>query len=416
MGKIDFINIDSEGNYFDTVEQIKIRDRIFSDRYAPSTVGANASGFFTVTRENKVNSPTGVEVYATPSSSIDCAGNERKFLVNTVDPYASSSVLAYRNGIEIVNEQNWVAGTVKILAGEPGHIIDRGRYGDPDHVLISSKYFTDIDKFSPSRFVEIGGDPHLVTYPIVIESIENVENFDGVIEPMPIRTLVPGKSTYFPYEAHGVRGTVGNGNIDWRFASDAVVSEYVVEDIVQVPFLDDADPITLNDGIQRVVLGIEGYVNHTLNSLAPFKDYTSPEWERGISYLVENQRTSTVGFDWDNSDRGTDSIAYGGLIASSTCSKRLGRRTILNEKDSETFTGTGTKFNDTNTIIFDTNQFENQNYSTKTYTIQYPEMLPVGYRRTEENGTWTLVNNLTGIKINRDTKPGLIVWNLKRDT
>lgn len=406
MGEIKYISIQSDGNYWDTEEQVLIRDRVFSDR------GNSKSEFTTRGRTSKLNSPTNVEVYPTSSYLPDTSGNPRSILSTGIDPFASSSVISYRTGVEMVREEDWVEGTVKISGGTPGHLVSPTTFGISQNHLISPNFFTELDNFSPVGFVEVGGDPDLLTYPIVIGG-ENPEDMNGVVEPLPIRGVVFGTTTYHPHHPHGVRGSHGDGGVDVRGGTESVVSVYTPGEITPVPFLDDSEPITFGDGVETVRLGTVGFVNHTVKLLSPFGETPPPGDPTGTTYLREGEVTSPVGWDWDGSIRGTDSLAFGGR-GSVRGRKRLGGRKILNERDSDSFLSEGGTFNDTNTLIFDHNQFEKVN-PTPSYTIQYPEMLPVGYVYSPVSGSGsprTLVSNPGGITVVRGTKPGLILWNL----
>lgn len=399
IANISYISIASDGNYFDTQEQIHIRDRKFSDR------GTSVNEFATRRRTNKLNSPTNVEIYPISSYLPDASGNLRSILSTGINHYASSSVLAYRTGVEITREADWIAGTVKISAGTPGHIFDRTSLGVSDMHLISSNSFTELDNFSPIHFLQAGGDPALITYPVVIGSV-SLDDMNGLIEPFPLRSVIYGKSIFYPHEPYGVRGSYGNGNIDTYGAADEVVSVYSPLAFTAVPFLDDSQPITLDDGSNIVVLGTMGFVNRTIKYLSPFDEIISDDNPTGTTYLRDGEVTSPAGWDWDGNIRGTDSVAFGGRGATRG-RKRLGSRALLNERDSKHFISDGNIFNDMNTIVF------TENDVVSAYTIQYPEMLPVGYVYTNEDGSrHTLIDNVGGIKSRRGTKPGLIVWNL----
>ena len=428
--KITYISIQSEGDYWDTGEQIRIRDRVFSDR------GISKNEFASRRRTRKLNSPTNVEVYATSSNLPDTSGNLRSILSTGINPFASSSVISYRTGVEMMKEEDWVKGTVKISGGNPGHLIDRTWFGVSENYLISPNVFTELDNFSPVHFVYVGGDSAFITYPIVIGD-ENLDDMNGIVEPFTLRGVLTGKSTYFPHEPHGIRGSYGDGNINKLGGTESVVSIYSPTEFTPVPFLDDSQPITLDDEGESVRLGTVGYVNNTLKLLTPFNEIELSGHSQfseielsgnptGTTYIREGEVTSPVGWDWEGSIRGTDSIAFGGR-GNTRGSKRLGSRKLLNERDSCSFLSECGTFNDTNTLIFDEIKIYNRTTNphrwdispTPTYTIQYPEMLPVGYVYSPVSGSGlprTLVNNVGGIKILRGTKPNLIVWNLTQES
>lgn len=339
--QIDYIGIDTDVNYFNTKEQISRSNiQYFVDQGSPAVItGSNTvTGLFSkkqVIKDDFVyNSPT----HATSSTTTDSSGNSRKILALSIDYYASSSVYSYRNGVEITQEKEWVAGLVKITAGTPGHLYEKTLYGCPDISIISPNTYYDIEVFNPIKFVETGGDPELFTYPIITADYNQVENYilNGIIEPFPIRPVISNFSINFPFEPRSVKGDFGNGNLNTKFSTDNVVSSDYFTPGVQnaAPYLDAVGVIGLESDSAGVVIGPSfGYFNIDDNKLSPYEDIVHPRGELisssydsgmkdvvnrmnplGTTYIDRKSVSFSCGFIFNNAPKGTDSIAYGGLL------------------------------------------------------------------------------------------------------
>jgi len=351
--RIDFINIDCESNYFDTREQVKIRNnRAFTDTSiaAQVTGSSTVTGLFSRSRVVKDDVIYNSPIFATSSTGTDSSGNSRKILASNVDYYASSSIDSYRNGIEITQDKHWAAGLAKITAGTPGHLYTSTLFGVSDNDIISPDAFTELSLFDPVKFVVTGGDPEFFTYPIVTSNGVLAEALDenGIIEPFPIRSVISNRSLNFPYEPHATRGQFGNGNINNRFATDSVLSldYFSPNKRNSTPYFD----LVTQTGLSGSLILMSGeetwgrtteddlyFVEHVAieeNLISPHEDIPYPRGEvpdtntytgdllaavnamlpGGTTYVNRKEKSATCGFVYDNSPQGTDSIAYGGLL------------------------------------------------------------------------------------------------------
>ena len=351
--RIDFINIDCESNYFDTKEQIRIRNnRAFTDTSiaAQVTGSSTVTGLFSRSRVVKDDVIYNSPIFATSSTGTDSSGNARKILATNVDYYASSSIDSYRNGVEITQDKHWTAGLAKITAGTPGHLYSSTLFGVTENDIISPDTFTEISLFDPVKFVVTGGDPEFFTYPIVTSNGVLAEALDenGVIEPFPIRSVISNRSLNFPYEPHATRGQFGNGNIDGNFSSDSVLSIDYFEPTRRnkTPYHDLISQVGLSGSLIMLSSNEETWGRTTednlyfiefpdkpVNSIEAFEDVVYPRGEvpddtytgdllsavntmlpGGATYVNRKEKSATCGFVYDNSPQGTDSIAYGGLL------------------------------------------------------------------------------------------------------
>lgn len=338
--KISYVEINSDSNYFNTDEQVKIRStRTFADSSAPSAIVelSQATGLFSgkrMRRDPIYNSAT----YATSSTEIDPSGQPRPILALNVNYYASSSIDAYRQGIEIQNQAQWTNGLAKITSGEPGHLFQQYKYGYNDVSIIDSDTYYEVEVFDPIKFVETGGDPDLFQYPIITSDVNQKENYilNGIIEPFPIRPVISNFSINFPFEPHAFRGDYGNGNLNHRFASDQVLSIDYFEPSQKNAqmFLDAVDYISMYDSASTHVGVYIPYFLLDENIVPPFVDAILPRGQLssaaysndlldtvykmlpgGTTYVTNKQHSATCGFVYKNSSaQGVDSIAFGGQL------------------------------------------------------------------------------------------------------
>lgn len=418
--KIDFINIDSEGNYFDTKEQIKIRQETwFVETTAASRLsGSNVvHGLMSRKRVVKDDNVYNSNSYTTSSVIVDSSGNQRKILSSTNDYIISSSIDSYRNGIEITQEKHWTAGVAKITAGSPGHIYDSFRYGYSDLDILSSDTYYELDVFNPVSYVEKGEN---YLFPIITSDSNESENYllNGIIEPFPIRSVISNFSINFPFEPHSTKGQFGNGNTSLLFSSDQVLSVdyFLPGKINQNPFLDAVDLIgMMGENGTGVIFGpSSGYLSTGENKLGVFEDtlyargeapsltYTTDLVQAlyemppgGTTYITSKEESSTCGFILGDAEKGTDSIAFGDRNYGSNRDNRRRKRTIISLKDSESFLAVGSNFNDTNTIHF------------VSQVVEYPCMLPAQYSGSLMNDTIrSEVYKSGSIQVNRAIRPG----------
>ena len=342
---IDFINIDSDSNYYNTAEQIRLKGiKWFTDSTEPSVLtGSNAAiGFFARKNILKDTNPSG-EYYITSSTVTDDSGNSRKILAGTNDYLTSSILDSYKHGVEILREKDWTSGIVKISAGTAGHLYGINRYGTTDaRIILEENYYSEIDAFNAIEFVESGGTyDSSGRYPLFIKSDFNQPEkivMDGIIEPFPIRPVVSNFSLNVPFEPRSFKGQFGNGNVNWRFSSDQVLSvDYRKIDKNNTTwYLDSVGSLELGSG-SLAYLGSSsnmGYINTEEKPNPAFTEdgekprgypLTSSYGSQlssallslppgGTTYVSDGQVSSACGFTYENSVLGTDSITYGGFL------------------------------------------------------------------------------------------------------
>ena len=263
----------------------------YSQLFSPSN--ANTPAFF----------DEGPQVVVRPTKKTNLSGS----LNNLSGSYA------YVQGVEITQQEQYVAGLVKVRPAG----------------------FADAEKFSALQFVkaQANGSPlwsKTLAYPLIVGDIDQVETVDltGVIEPLTIRAAAGMFSTFVPAEAHSIQGSVGEGNRDPRGGGEAVLTvDFFAPKRSIVPFLDQVNATN--------TLPTPGFFQNNFAVLDPFLDArysrnttsTNGDVEDAIlidsmdhmtgstdNYIRFNQRSATCGWSYDaNVAIGTDSLVFGGL-------------------------------------------------------------------------------------------------------
>lgn len=284
----------------------------YSQLFSPSN--ANTPAFF----------DEGPQVVVRPTKKTNLSGS----LNNLSGSYA------YVQGVEITQQEQYVAGLVKVWSGDAGHVLRASTFGQ-DGNLFRPAGFADAEKFSALQFVkaQANGSPlwsKTLAYPLIVGDIDQVETVDltGVIEPLTIRAAAGMFSTFVPAEAHSIQGSVGEGNRDPRGGGEAVLTvDFFAPKRSIVPFLDQVNATN--------TLPTPGFFQNNFAVLDPFLDArysrnttsTNGDVEDAIlidsmdhmtgstdNYIRFNQRSATCGWSYDaNVAIGTDSLVFGGL-------------------------------------------------------------------------------------------------------
>jgi hypothetical protein len=235
----------------------------------------------------------------------------------------------FRQGVELTQIKHYDAGTYKIHAGEPGHVLHRNRYG-MDKNFRPDPEFSELDYFDPVVFLELQEQDsplvsNIITFPIITGDNDQIENFyfNGIIEPFPIREVASFFSTEVPFQARGVGGSISAGNMDQTDASDQILT---VDDFSQVSQTEYIDMVDMFDG--RIPMN--GTFQHQKSLWKPFIDIRpvrntvpSASYDTAMiaalstmsgsseNYVTYKQRSATAGWTYGNT-LGTDSITFGG--------------------------------------------------------------------------------------------------------
>lgn len=281
-----------------------------------------------------------------------------------------SSSYAWTQGVEMNRQTMYDAGLVKIWSGEAGHQLKPSVFGQ-DKNFFPDPGFADLDLFDPVRFLQAQEHDsplwfNIITFPIITGNNDQLENFNfnGIIEPFPIREVVGFFSTEVPYQAHQPRASLVGGNDNIVNGSDRVLTvDYYSPTTQIIGFLDMVDLI--NPGTEHsgtfasgswtggvaysgsfigsgdftpidVPTGItlNGFFRFEFSPIPPFIDQklsrnslpNDHEEDSGLieamadmsgntdNYIRFDQRSAVCGWDYDrNAAIGTDSLVFGGM-------------------------------------------------------------------------------------------------------
>jgi len=428
---ISVITIQGDDNYYNTSYQIKkSNESSFEDRFEAAASGSQAINLFAIKSSFRNKSSANSSVYAVSSIDTDPSGNQRKILSPNVDYFSSSSIDAYKNGIEITQNKHWTAGLAKFTAGTAGHLYENTFFGVNSMPITASAAYYELDVFDPIAYIQKSSGSNNFQYPIVTSDVNQRENevLNGIIEPFSIRPVVANFSLYFPFEPHSTKGQFGNGNTNWRLSSDSVESVFVYDtDRNSAFFLDASDVRKISTGTSgsgSVPVGPpDGYFNLEENFLKPFKDFIYPRnLEPSASYgsmmtaalmsmtasrfsenyVTQEKKSATAGFDCEFIEQGVDSVTYrNSMWNSKNRDNRRHRKTMLDLRESESYMRTDAKFNDNNTVLFRS--------GSNFQTVEYPVMIPLELTSSLQLNS-TVKSELFkngSIKVTRGVKSGL---------
>lgn len=283
-----------------------------------------------------------------------------------------SSSYAWTQGVEMNKQSMYDAGLAKIWSGDAGHQLKPAVFGQ-DKNFFPDPGFADLDLFDPVGFLKAQVDLstlyfNIITFPIVTGNNDQLENFNfnGIIEPFPIRPVVAFFSMDVPFEAHQPRAALVGGNSDIVNGSDRVLTiDYFdhtpghgstpYHDLVDVinpgtehsgtwssgswsggqPYsgswigsgvftpIDVPTGILLNGFFQWVQSPLLPFIDQKLNRnttpndhdedkiLVDSMDHMSGSTDNYVRY---DQVSAPCGWDYDrNAAIGTDSLAFGGM-------------------------------------------------------------------------------------------------------
>jgi len=228
---------------------------------------------------------------------------------------------AYTQGIEITRMRQYDAGIAKIWTGDPGHQLKNNRYG-MDNDFSPGRKFADADLFNPVRYLEIqdAASPlwdNIMTFPVTIGDNTQLENFNfnGVIEPLTIRSIASFFSTEMPGPAHTVKGALMAGNLDHFDGTDRILNvDFCDIDAISA----FADSPYFNRAPSAPLFPFPD-VRLCRNEFAPASEPSDMIAALSLmtgstdNYVKYSDKAGTAGWTFDSvTNAGTDSLAFGG--------------------------------------------------------------------------------------------------------
>jgi hypothetical protein len=244
-------------------------------------------------------------------------------------PISLRKIDRYRQGVEMTELKHYVLGLElghsKPHSGEPGHRAPKLNYGYGERTFRNEAFFEEIDKFDTIRYMN-DPDVYVKTYVSSDHADLDSYNFNGVIEPLTIRSVAAFFSIDVPFEAHSVWANLESGNSSITRSYDRVVTVYEKKFDPIKPWLDMIDMIGV---IYK--MPTPGYFNNEQNLLLPFNDLRPivelsatasddmnyailDEYGNTDNYIPDGHISATCGWSYDDvTIKGTDSVAFGGL-------------------------------------------------------------------------------------------------------
>ena len=226
----------------------------------------------------------------------------------------------------------------------PSHFMLDNDFGQID-LYQDGTPFLELDSFNNitgSLIIINSPDPDSIIVPYTIVNVTDEENIDGTIDPLDVRKYID-RTLEVPFHYHGTWGYIGTPDSYRR----GVLIEQQLEDVQSrksadgtlrgiEPFLDGEQKLQVVQGVAS--LETQQYIQPDNARVTPFVDTTdgiansllvsgSSDFLQtvisrmvsgsnlpGADYLRKDHVSLSRGFDYDNSEFGFDSVAFGGLL------------------------------------------------------------------------------------------------------
>lgn len=232
--------------------------------------------------------------------------------------FDTSTIDAFRQGVEITQQKHYDAGIVKIFAGEIGHFIRPLAFGE-NETFMNSNGFVDIDTFTdPSMLINTPHSSSVVTSVSQTDANQSAV-VNGVMDVLPRKKILSKAPVYLL----GSFGALMAGKEDGlRASSQALTVDYIEVTKHQPPFVDTLPVAVSITGSQRIdqsvrlpfddtryVRNVSAPTAETADMLAALSLMTGST----DNYVTFKQHAATSGWVYET-PAGTDSLAFGGLI------------------------------------------------------------------------------------------------------
>src|SRR3990167_3232738 len=148
-----------------------------------------------------------------------------------------------RQGVEsTTGRETRSRSTLPTLSTEVGSsFMTQSVFGQPK-TFPDNTSFVDLADFDPAVYLD--DEDSSQVFPAILGnvSIRDPLQMDGVLEPLSIRDKISLQSTYFPIEAHDIKGVFAGGNYDPFMRSDQITQDVPNGTAsVMLPFVDSDD-------------------------------------------------------------------------------------------------------------------------------------------------------------------------------
>lgn len=242
-----------------------------------------------------------------------------------------------RQGVEIANDKQRYAGTLpKLGTGDNDHELSLTVFGQPFEFR-EEEPFEEIAKFDPVVYMS---NTASLMFPIVLgnASFLDPERFGGFIEPLGIGSRGFILETA-EFEAHTVRAHIQDGNEDSFAKTDRIVQTFRIAVSASLGdlYIDATDIMGASASGSIILVGVfpesEKMIDPFNESISPSRSFLSSAIDSvgpadivqallrmtgaaSDEYVPDGDRSMGTGFTYDLNVRGTDSLAFGGLLRS----------------------------------------------------------------------------------------------------
>ncbi len=201
---------------------------------------------------------------------------------------------------------------------------EQSSFGVP-RAFLSDAPYEDMQRFDPVIFIADEGSTLIYPQVLLNATANETDAYDGVIEPLTIRSRASRNSIDWPYESHDVRGALSNAAEDVRRRSNRIVDFVFPVDLSVEPYLDEI--------FEHDTLGLSQppFLSAPSDNDSPFVE--GSDWEDNADMLTGDIRLALI-LSRESKDQmfprgsisapcgqivsladspGTDSITYAGM-------------------------------------------------------------------------------------------------------
>ena len=283
-------------------------------------------------------------------------------MLRMIDPFSNNKGFTDINGNwQAVETTSPLTDAGSSLTLSPNHETEKRDFGQTKHFKDGIPY-EDMKKYNPVDFLL--DDNATLMYPLILwnASMKDPDQYDGVIEPLTIRSRASRQNPESPFFAHDIRGLLISDSSECSRLNSIPIVQYIDLEDTSFDWFEDGienfgGKLLYSNGEEKTGPMHPGYLTQNESTINPFVEMT--DWEEvnavvnvsevttaedpgnmalalldmaksefnksdgTLGYTNANSRndrlprhhkSSGAGFTYNNNVQGTDSLAFGGLL------------------------------------------------------------------------------------------------------